>query len=621
MTGATEASTPGMPRMTRLQTLRFLWRLIWFRGDLFWSNCFSIVMLFVTGLVPGFVAQQFFNQLAEGGTPDLLWLTALLVMSALGRITFLVGCQLTNAPFMLSSESLMQKNMFRRILSLPAARALPDSPGEAVSRFRDDTSGVTEAMITLNDFIASTVFAVIAFTIMASINLMITIGVFLPLSVVGLIANLAMRRIEIYRKANREATGKVTGFLGEVFGAVQAVQVAGADESVNAQFRKLNNTRLHMAVRDRVFDQLLHSIFWNAVNFGLGFILLFSAQAMQDGSFTVGDFALFAYFLGWITDFTSLFGVIVARYKQAGVSFARMIRLLGGARPETLVESGPVYLSGPYPDLPGVPPHAAGKLDTLEVVGLTYLHPDSTRGVRELSFRLERGSFTVITGRIGSGKTTLVQVLLGLLPPSAGTILWNGEPVSNPASFFVPPQTAYTPQVPRLFSDTLGNNILMGLPEEGVDLAQALHLAVMGPDIAGMPDGLDSLVGSRGVRLSGGQVQRTAAARMFVRGPDLLVFDDLSSALDVETEATLWERVFARPDATVLAVSHRRAALRRADTIIVLKDGALEAMGTLPELLATSREMQHLWHGEQAAETEDGKIEEPGPERVLGVLT
>src|SRR4051812_1558073 len=198
--------TADAARLPRWQTLRLLWRLIWFRPGLFWTNCGSIVMLFLTGLVPGFVAQRFFDQLSHGGSPDLLWLTALLVMSALGRIAFLVGCQLTNAPFMLSAESLMQKNMFQRLLGLPAARALPDSPGEAISRFRDDTSGITEAMITLNDFIASTVFAVVAFVIMARINLLITIGVFLPLSVVGVIANLAMRRIEIYRKANREAT-------------------------------------------------------------------------------------------------------------------------------------------------------------------------------------------------------------------------------------------------------------------------------------------------------------------------------------------------------------------------------------------------------------------------------
>src|ERR1051325_2633416 len=137
--------------------------------------------------------------------------------------------------------------MFRRILQLPAARALPDSPGEAISRFRDDADGITEAMITLNDFIASAVFAVIAFVIMARINMAITIGVFLPLSVVVLVANLAIRRIETYRKASREATGQVTGFLGEVFGAVQAVQVAGADEAVGAQFRRLNDARLHTA--------------------------------------------------------------------------------------------------------------------------------------------------------------------------------------------------------------------------------------------------------------------------------------------------------------------------------------------------------------------------------------
>jgi ATP-binding cassette subfamily B protein len=240
---------------------------------------------------------------------------------------------------------------------------------------------------------------------------------------------------------------------------------------------------------------------------------------------------------------------------------------------------------------------AHDRLETLQVTSLALCHPESGGGIENVSFTLGRGTLNVIVGRIGAGKSTLLRALLGLLPRDGGEIRWNDERIADPASFFVPPRVAYTPQVPALLSGTLRENILLGWPELLDGLASAVHSAILERDVAQFPNGLDTVIGVRGAKLSGGQVQRTAAARMFVREPELLVLDDISSALDVETEQMLWQRVFQR-DVTCLVVSHRRAVLERADQILLLEEGHLTASGTLEELLAQSHEMRQLYGGE-----------------------
>jgi ATP-binding cassette subfamily B protein len=580
---------------------RYAWRLHRFRPRRQLVNLAGVLLGWGSNLLPGIAGKIVFDRLAAGTSTAslswLLWPFALLAMTAAATVVTAFTLQSTNGAFAFANAAMLQRNLLRRILELPGGRALPSSPGEAVSRFRDDTEHVIWWPIGFNNVIGSAVTGGIAVVVMARIHPAITVAVFLPLALVVAIVEATRGRLVAYRDANRVRTAELTGYIGDVFAAVQTVQVGNAEARVVERFRELNARRRRAAVRDRLLEEVLKGSFW-VVNLGTGVVLIFAGRALQSGSFTVGDLALFVYYLHIFEEFTRDVGGGLSGYRQLAVSFRRMHQLLAGSRPERLVEDDEIFERGPLPPKTTRRP-AVEPLRELRLDHLGYRHDGGGGdGIVDVSIVVPRGTFTVVTGRIGSGKTTLLQSILGLVP-ATGTISWNGTPVADPATFLVPPRTAYTPQVPVLFSETLEDNILLGA--EG-DIDEAIRLAVLREDVGEMPDGLATRIGSRGVRLSGGQVQRTAAARMFVRRPELLVCDDLSSALDVETEAALWGRVLEGGQRTVLAVSHRRAALQRADQIVVLRDGRVDDIGPLDALLDRCEEMRALWRFEVAAE-------------------
>lgn len=581
-----------------MKTYHFLWAMIRYRPGLYSLNAVLWLLIYLAPLAPGLVIQRFFNLFSSNvASSNLVWtLIALLIAIAAARAIIFTSGIFIDQLHRFTMSALLRHNILSAILEKPGAAALRHSTGDALSRMREDAQYAEDAISWTLDVIGMGSFAVISIGILLNISPRITLFVFAPLVGVIAAAQMAATRLHLLRKASREATGRVTSAIGEMFDAVQAIKVAGAEGHVIQHYRELGHGRKQAMLKDRLLNQLLSSISAGAVSLGTGAILLISASPLEGVRLSLGDFALFVYYLGFVTEFTQFFGRFLAQYRQTGVSFDRMAELIANAPASSLVSHTSLQLTRATPTIPVARQRTQqDALRSLEVKSLSYRYSSSGRGVEDVSFYLTGASFTVITGRVASGKSTLLRVLLGLLPKNSGEILWNGEVVDDPASLFVPPRCAYIAQVPWLFSGTIKENILMGLGEDSTPLKEAIRLSVFEQDLAQMSTGLETVIGPKGVRLSGGQMQRVAAARMFAQQADLFVMDDLSSALDVETEALLWKRLQSIPNATCLVVSHRHAAYRQADKIILLKDGHVEAEGTLQELLKTSLEMQRLW--------------------------
>ena len=288
--------------------------------------------------------------------------------------------------------ALLRRNVLAYVMDLSGDRSLPASPGEAVTRFRDDASSVGEFLIGPKFIAANLVFAAIAVIIMMRISPFITLVGFVPFMVVLTVVHIAKSRIERTRRQSREAAGNVTGFLGEMFGSAEAIKVAGAEDRILDEFDYANTARKRTTLRDTLLTETLNAIFQNVDSIGTGAILIVAGQAMLSGQFTVGDLALFVFYLEAFSWLWVGLGLTMTQYRQVGVGIGRLHELMPGAPPEKLVERNPTHLfrKAPEPVFP-VEKTEADRLESLEASGVTYVYPDSERGVRTSTSRCKRG--------------------------------------------------------------------------------------------------------------------------------------------------------------------------------------------------------------------------------------
>lgn len=559
----------------------------------------------VLPLLTGLVLQRVFNQIGAGRGLDLTTvalLCAALVIVELTRSALTVVAHTYGAYWWDAAATVLRGNVLRSLATAkgPVDGRMPASSGEALARLRSDVAVLVDFVDAFIPIAGSALFAVGALVIMAGISWSITLVLLVPVLTIGVLTSTGSSTIRRLQQRVQAAGADVTAFVGELFHGLLAITTAGVESEAIARLRARNAPRRDAAVRVRFASDLLNSATNASVEVAIGLVLLLSARSMHNGTFTVGDLALFTTYVGWLAGLPRMIGTQIYQIPQAIVATERLKAILESHAPATdLTRDTRVWFRGDArPEThPTLEPRT--RFERLDVRGLTVQVTPDLAAVRDVDLTVHRGNLTVLTGGVGAGKSTVLRAILGLVDATAGELRWNGAPISP--DDLAPPRTSFASQTGWLMSATLRENVVAGWPE--ADSERALYVAAFDGDLALMADGQDTILGSGGMRLSGGQLHRVVAARALARNPSLLVLDDPTSALDLATETQFWTRIrqsISAPGGSdaVLAASHRRAALEQADHIIVLDRGHVVGAGQLDQLIKTCPQMRRLWDNE-----------------------
>lgn len=378
-----------------------------------------------------------------------------------------------------------------------------------------------------------------------------------------------------YSRRTQAALERLAGRMAEGFGRLELIRALNLQAFARARFRhsnqaqyRLGRTRAFIAALNLPLGQLTTTLL-------LGLLLALGVGAVQGGQMTPGDLTAFLTLLGLAIAPLQLLSRIGTGFAQAEGAASRMVELLELPEAPRMGQLQPQTLEG-----------------SLELRDLSFTYPGSETTLQNLNLRIEPGSFTAIVGASGSGKSTLLRLLLGLYRPSAGQVLLDGRELHTYDATWLRAKMAWVPQEPLLFAGTVQENLAALAPQASPEaMLEALGTVGLRQEV-----GLQTLLEDDGGGLSVGQRQRLAIAAALLRDAKILLLDEITSALDRNSEGQVVAALEAiRPGRTVIVVAHRLSTVQHADPIVVMENGRIVEVGSHSELIDFAGTYAGLW--------------------------
>ncbi len=558
--------------------------IIWPRRNLVFIGLILIVVKSLSGLILPWQSKILLDDVVPNKDFDKLYslLGIVIVAISLQAITsFLLTRILSVQAQYLISE--LRAQVQKKVLSLPISFFDNTKSGALVSRIMSDVEGVRNLIGTgLVQLVGGTITAIISLIILIDLNPWMTLFVFLPISIFGLVALKAFKFIRPIFRVRGQINAEVKGRLTETLAGVRVIKAFNAEEQENKTFENGVDKLFQNVKKSLTATAIMTSSSTFLIGIATTGIMGIGGYYMIDGSMTSGEFLFFTLILGFMIAPIVQMSNIGSQLTEALAGLDRTEELMNMEAEEDDVERT-IQLETVKGDI---------KFDK---VGFSY--EEGKEVLNDISFEVPKGTVTALVGSSGSGKSTIAGLSATFLNPKSGLITIDNQDVSKIKLSSYRKNLGVVLQDEFLFEGTIRENILFPRPNATeAELLNAVKAAYVNEFTDRFDDGLDTLIGERGVKLSGGQRQRLAIARAILANPKIIILDEATSSLDTESEALIQKSLSElMKERTTIVIAHRLSTIKQADQILVIEAGNIVERGTHDELIDTQGRYYELY--------------------------